>query len=158
MARIEVSTHVEAAPERVWEVLADWEGQAAWMRDARSVTVLGDQREGPGVRLLCPTNIFGGIVVDDVLIVTEWDPPALLGVAHEGRLIRGVGAFELTPTPQGTHVVWWEEIALPLGQLGEWLAGAAVVAWVERVFRGSLAGLKRLAESRSVRPQASGTT
>lgn len=163
MARIEVTTHIEADPDRVWEVLVDWEGQPRWMRDAHSVRVLSPHREGVDVVVRCRTDIIGGLrgarrrggsllVVDDDMVTTEWEPPRVIGIRHLGRLIRGVGAFELKPTAQGTHFTWWEEIDAPLGPIGEALATVVVVPVVRRVFRASLAGLKRVCESTSVRP------
>lgn len=158
MARIEVTTHIEADPERVWEVLVDWEGQSRWMRDAHSVTVLSPHREGVDVVLSCRTDIIGGLrgarrpggsllLVDDEMVITEWDRPRVIGIRHLGRVIRGVGAFELSPTPHGTHFTWWEEIDAPLGPVGEAVATVAVVPVVRRVFRSSLAGLKRVCEA-----------
>ena len=152
MARIEASTHVEASPQQVWDVLVDWEGQPRWMRDARQVRVTSPHRAGVDVVVVCATDIAGGLVVDDPMLVTEWDEPNVLGVRHLGRIIRGVGAFELAETAHGTALTWWEEVGVPLGALGEMVADFTVVPWVERVFRSSLAGLKRIAESDSVRP------
>ena len=146
MARLEASTHVEAPRERVWEVLVDWERQSDWMVDARSVVVLSDHRTGRGVTVRCRTNIVGVEVLDD-LEVTEWEEPTTLGMRHVGRILQGVGAFELTETPYGTHVVWWEEAEAPLGIVGDAAAGAIVVPWVNRVFRRSLARFKRMCES-----------
>lgn len=151
MARIEVSTHIEAPVSQVWDVLVDWEGQARWMHDARSVTVLSAHREGTGVVLRCVTDI-AGLLVNDDMAVTEWVAQERIGVAHLGMIIRGVGAFELSPTHAGTHFTWWEEVEAPLGGLGEALAQALVAPLVTRVFRRSLAGLKRVAESRAIRP------
>lgn len=146
MARIEASTHIEAPRERVWQTLVDWEHQSDWMVDARSVVVLSEAREGMGVTVRCRTNIIGFEVLDD-LEVTEWDPPATLGMRHAGRVLQGVGAFELTETPYGTRVLWWEEAEAPLGAVGDAVAGAVVVPWVRRVFVRSLARFKRLAEA-----------
>lgn len=151
MARIEVTTHVEAPPVRVWEVLTDWEGQPRWMVDALDVIVLSDKREGVGVVVRCPTNIMGVVVVDD-LEVTEWVEPRVLSVRHLGRVIRGLGSFELAETRYGTHLTWWEEIEVPGGEVGDALAGALLVPWVSRTFRASLARLKRVCESRAVGP------
>ena len=150
MARIEVSTHIEAPPHHVWDVLVDWERQAEWMDDASSVEVCTPEREGVGVLLRCRTNILG-ISVNDDLAVTEWSPGAVLGVRHRGRLIRGVAAFELTQTAYGTHVQWWEEAEAPLGAVGETIAPAVVVPWVKRVFRRNLANLKRTCEGAAPR-------
>lgn len=163
MARIEVTTHIEADPEQVWEILTDWEGQPRWMRDAHSVTVLSPHREGVDVVVRCRTDVIGGLrgarrrggsllIVDDDMVTTEWERPRVLGIRHLGWLIRGVGAFELAPTAYGTHLTWWEEVDPPLGAVGEALATVAVVPPVRRVFRASLAGLKRVCESTSVRP------
>lgn len=145
MARIEVITHVEAPPERVWEVLVDWEGQARWMADVSHVEVLSERREGTGVRVRCRTNILGTPLNDD-LEVTEWSPDQVLGVRHLGRLIRGIAAFELQPTAYGTRVLWWEEAEAPLGAVGDAFAGIIIVPWVARMFRRNLSRLKRVCE------------
>lgn len=163
MARIEATTHIEADPQQVWDVLVDWEGQARWMRDAHSVTVLSPHREGVDVTLRCRTDIVGGLrgahrpggsllMITDDMVITEWEEPRIIGIRHLGRVIRGVGAFELAPTANGTHFTWWEEIDAPLGALGEAVTTVAVVPVARRVFRASLAGLKRVCESTSVRP------
>lgn len=146
MARIEVSTHIEAPPERVWDVLVDWERQAQWMGDASSVQVRTAHRSGSGVQIRCRTNILGFPVNDD-LVVTQWDEGNSLEVRHLGWLIRGVAAFELTPTPSGTRIQWWEEAEVPLRAIGEVVAGPLVVPWVSRVFRRNLAAFKRVCEA-----------
>lgn len=153
MARIEERVRIDASLDHVWAVLTDWEGQARWMGDARSVTVLTPRREGLGVIIRAETDLLGVIVNDD-MEVTEWrvpggsrDPGAVIGIRHLGRLIRGVGAFELEPLPDGaTRFTWWEEIDVPFGALGDAAAGVVVVPWVSRVFRGSLGALKRVCE------------
>ena len=146
MARIEAVTHVEAPVDRVWACLVDWELQPQWMVDVRSIAVTSAHREGVGVELRCQTNILG-IVVRDDLVVTDWDEPATLGVRHLGPVLRGVGAFELTETPYGTRLNWWEEAEAPLGSIGDAVAGIVVVPWVARVFRRSLARFKRVCET-----------
>lgn len=152
MARIEASTHIEAPVARVWAVLLDWEAQPAWMEDARSVVVTSAHREGPGVVLRCRTDLAFGIVVDDEMETTEWAEHRVIGVRHTGWLVRGVGAFELEPTEAGVHLTWWEEVDAPLGPVGELVATLVVAPLVLRVFRRSLGNLKRVCESRAVRP------
>lgn len=145
MARIEASTHIEAPPEQVWAVLAYFEAQPEWMVDAVSVTVTGANREGVGVVVDCRTNV-AGVVISDRMEVTEWSPPRVMAVRHLGRVIRGVGAFELEPTAAGTRFVWWEEVEAPFGGLGDAVAQVVVAPWVRRLFRRSLANLKRVTE------------
>lgn len=146
MARIEATTHVEAPPQRVWDVLVDWGRQAEWMVDVRSLAVVSEERDGLGVTVRCRTNILG-LTVNDELEVTEWEPPTTLGMRHLGPVIQGAGAFELTETPYGTRLVWWEEAHAPLGSVGDTVTGVVIVPWVNRVFRRSLARLKRLCEN-----------
>jgi hypothetical protein len=116
------------------------------MADARSVTVRGPQRQGVGVALRCMTDLAGGLVVADGMVTSEWEEHRLVGVRHTGRLIRGVGAFELEPTAWGTRLDWWEEVDPPFGGLGEAVTSLAIVPRVQRLFRSSLANLKRLCE------------
>lgn len=153
MARIEVATHIAAEPARVWDVVVDWESQPRWMVDARSVTVLSSQREGVGVVLRCRSG-YGPVVLSDDMATTEWQPPRLLGVRHVGRVIRGVGAFELQATSRGTRLLWWEEIDAGFGGFGEAVAQILIVPLVTRVFRRSLANLKRVCESPNARAQS----
>jgi uncharacterized membrane protein len=147
VARVEASTHIESTTERVWEVLTDWEAQPVWMVDARSVEVMTAHREGPGVLLRCRTNIAGGVVVTDDMETTEWEEHRVVGVRHLGQIIRGAGAFELEPTDAGVHLIWWEEFDPPLGALGDAAATVAIVPYVRRIFRASLANLKRVCET-----------
>jgi uncharacterized protein YndB with AHSA1/START domain len=150
MARVEAITHIEAEPQRVWGVLADWEGQSRWMVDADEVVVRGPRREGVDVTIRARMRFLGVPLVDE-MVVTSWEPPRLIAVRHVGRLIGGIGAWELDPTRYGTRFTWWEEFDLPLGPAGE-LAATVVAPLIRRQFRASLAGLKRLAETTSVRP------
>lgn len=152
MARIAVRTHIEAEPARVFATLVAWEAQPSWRRGVVAVRLRGEQREGVGVRLRFVTALPGGLTVVDDQAVTEWEADRLVAVRHTARYARGVGAFELHPTPHGTRVEWWEELDLPLWAVGEAIGTLLVVPWLSRRHRASLAGLKRVCESDSVRP------
>lgn len=138
--------HVFAPPDVVWDVLTDWERQATWMQDARSVRVVGAQREGRGVRIVCPTDLLG-VVVEDRMVVTEWQPPERLGVRHVGRVITGDAVFMLEPTDVGTLVIWEEDVDPPLGPLGEVGARLVVRPFVRRVFERGLAAFAAICEN-----------
>jgi uncharacterized protein YndB with AHSA1/START domain len=145
--RLEVETVINAPREAVWDVLTTWERQPEWMLDAKDVIVLTPQRTGDGVTLRCPTNLLG-FTVNDIMRVTDWDPPKRLAVTHLGKIITGSGAFELSDTPDGgTHVLWWEEIDPPLGVVGELGARVLVLPIIRRIFTRSLKNFTTLCET-----------
>lgn len=147
--RLEVHVLVDAPREMVWELLTCWERQPEWMLDAKAVEVLTPRREGVGVTLRCPTALFG-VTVDDVMRVTVWDAPVRLEVEHLGRVITGRGAFVLTEVDATTtRIDWWEEVAPPLGVVGERVATAVVLPVLRRIFTRSLRNLARMAEGRA---------
>jgi uncharacterized protein YndB with AHSA1/START domain len=139
-----VATHIAAPPAVVWKHLADWEGSAAWMVDATTVTVLSAQREGVGARIRAVTKI-AGIPLTDEMEVTAWEPERLITVMHHRWPIRGIAWFDLAPAGDGTTFEWAEELDPPLGPIGE-LGGLILRPWIERVLARSAAKLKRLAE------------
>ncbi|MBY5163088.1 SRPBCC family protein [Salsipaludibacter albus] len=145
--RLEVERHVAAPIDVVWGVLVDWERQSDWMLDAKRVEVVTPEREGHGVTIHVPTSLLG-LPVLDVMRVTGWDPPHRLEATHLGRVIRGVGAFELSDEAGGTRLSWWEEVEAPLGALGEFGAGLALPV-LRRIFSTSLRRLAALAEERA---------
>lgn len=137
----------------MWDLLTDWESQPDWMQDARSVTVTSPNRTGVGVTIDVPTHIAAGLTVLDVMEVTEWVEQRKIGVRHTGRVIKGSGAFELTPTrlpdgAEGTLFTWTEDIDAPLGRVGDTVARYTAVPVVAFVFRRSLHALKQVAEAR----------
>jgi carbon monoxide dehydrogenase subunit G len=155
MARVEERVHIHRPTEQVWSILTDWESQADWMSDAQSVTVTSPQRAGVGVTVSVPTDIALGLVVVDQMEITEWVEQRKIAVRHTGAVIKGTGAFEITPTVrpggrEGTLFTWSEEINAPLGFLGEFVARYVVVPYVAFIFRRSLRQLKLLAESQPV--------
>lgn len=143
--QVEVSRYIFAPPGVVWSVLTDWERQADWMVDARAVEVTSSHREGQGVTLVCPTNVLG-VTVQDEMRVTEWVEERRLGVEHLGTVITGSGTFLLEETPVGTRIVWQEEIDPPLGMVGEVGARIVVRPYVRWLFGRSLDNLKATVE------------
>jgi carbon monoxide dehydrogenase subunit G len=144
--RLEITRHVAAPRQVLWDVLTDWERQPDWMLDAKAVHVLTPQRSGEGVTLRCPTNLMG-VTVQDIMRVTGWEEPSYLEVTHLGKIITGHGAFELAEDgPRATVLTWWEEVDPPLGALGEWGASTLVLPILRRIFGRSLRNLAELAE------------
>jgi carbon monoxide dehydrogenase subunit G len=142
--RVEVSRYVFAPSDVVWGVFTDWERQPEWMVDALEVEVVGDQREGAGVRLRCPTRV-AGLVVEDLMEVVGWEEERRVEVRHLGRVIRGTGEFRFAPTDVGTRVTWAEEVDAPLGGVGE--AGVRLARpYLRHLFGRSLDNLKATCE------------
>jgi len=144
-----VKLHVErvlrAAPERVWDVLSDWERQADWMPDVVWMRVEGTERAG-GARILARTRVLGVPATTDVLEVLAWEPPRRLRVAHRG-LVTGWGEWRLEPGEGATTRFEWDEhLRLPYGALGE--AALRVYGPVQRaMLRRSLGSLATIVES-----------
>jgi hypothetical protein len=138
--RVETSTHLRVAPEDAWRALLRWEDQPKWIRDADSVRVVTEHREGLGVRISVKNRVFNVPTFTEELEVTGWDPPRRLEMTHMS-LIRGTGTWELTPESTGTRFRWVEDVSLPIRILGE------IALWVYRPYllylmRGAMRDLR----------------
>jgi uncharacterized protein YndB with AHSA1/START domain len=133
MARIRVSTILDAPPEVVWADLQDIASHPEWMADAVRVRFLTAQTSGVGTRFECDTKI-GPIRLTDVMEITEWRPGKAMGVTHTG-LVTGTGRFTLRRARGGrTRFQWREKLRYPIwlgGPLGA-LASKPFLTWVWR--------------------------
>jgi carbon monoxide dehydrogenase subunit G len=116
-AQLEVTSRVlvPVDPERVWQVAMDWSRQREWMWGTQ---VRGGA--GIGAEVVARTGI-GPIGFADTMVITEWDPPRRCVVRHTGRIVRGLGIFEVTGSGQQSEFRWTERLQLPWplsGQLG----------------------------------------
>lgn len=142
MARIVVSEAVDASRERVWAAMSDLGSHVVWMKDARSIVFVTEQRSGVGTRMEVETRV-GPLRTLDSMEVTGWDEGRSIEVAHQG-LVKGKGTLTASPEPDGrTRVSWEENLVFP------WWLGGRVTAWCARpilaaVWRGNL---DRLAET-----------
>lgn len=117
--------HVVDAPlERVWTHLARLDDHVTWMRDAKEITFVGEQRHGVGTVFTCVTQV-GPLRTRDVMTVTDWREGVEIGVAHRGA-VRGLGAFTLRAlSPETTEITWREALIFPwwfAGGVGEYLS------------------------------------
>lgn len=145
--RIELSLDMPAAPERVWEVLADWERYPQWMPDVAWVRRLSEV-EGEGMRLAVRTKVVGVPLVTDELVVTAWEPARRMAIEHRG-LVRGVAEWRLEASSSGTRFSWIEQLRMPpplLGALALFLY-SPVLRWTFRMSMHNLA--RRVAPPRS---------
>jgi uncharacterized protein YndB with AHSA1/START domain len=142
-----VGTTISAPPEVVWRVLEPLERHVEWMADARAIRFRGPRRTGVGTELECVTRV-GPFRTTDRMVVTEWEPPRTLGIAHEGA-VRGRGRFTLSRRRNGrTRFTWTEHLHFP------WWAGGPLGALaarpvLRRIWKRNLARLARLVEEGS---------
>jgi hypothetical protein len=136
-ADLTLAVEVAAPAALTWECATDWARQGEWMFGTR-VTSEG---EGVGGTIAAFTGRWG-VGFLDTMVITGWDPPRVCRVDHTGRLVRGLGVFEVVPRgSEASTFVWTEQLDLPFGALGR-------AAWplVRPVFRaGVLASLRRFA-------------
>jgi hypothetical protein len=129
--QVRVGTTLPCTIEEAWATLLAWERQADWMLDADRVEVIGEQREGVGVRLAVRTRILGFPAFTDPMAVVGWDPPRRLVLRH-GSIVVGEGTWLLDPEPGGTRFVWVEDVRLGVPLVGELAARlyAPVLRWL----------------------------
>jgi uncharacterized protein YndB with AHSA1/START domain len=133
-------------PHVVWPFLVDWERLDRWMKEARDFQVVGAQRSGVGVEAEATVRI-AGFTTRDRIRVTRWQPPEVLELAHLGW-VKGTGSMRLSPTAQGSHLWWREELVPPWGPLG-WLGMKLVGPVIGRTFRRDLELLRTLVDRES---------
>jgi uncharacterized protein YndB with AHSA1/START domain len=128
---VTASVIVNASADRVFAGLTAWDRQGEWIPFTRVRVVDGDGGEGSTIEAV---TALGPAAVRDEMRVVRLDPPYEIRVVHYGSLLRGPGAFRVTPMGGGrTQVVWHEWFQLPAG-----LAG--LVAWPV-LWPGSKVGL-----------------
>lgn len=153
---IENDIDLPAPPEIVWDLITDWEHQDEWMLEATDFEVIGEQREGVGVRATATISI-GGMKTRDEIRVAGWEPPKRLVIEHVGW-VRGTGELHLTPLlgpvtsepAVTTHLYWREELHPPrgLGAVGS-LGLTAFKPLMKRIFGRDLRVLAGLARARA---------
>ena len=133
MARIRISTIVDASPAEVWADVQDISSHVEWMADATAIRLLGAQTSGAGTRFECDTKV-GPITLTDIMEITEWVPGKVMGVRHSG-VVTGTGKFTLKKASRGrTQFQWREKLVYPLwmgGPVGAFLS-KPVLRWIWR--------------------------
>ena len=139
MTRIAVTRDMPVSQKRVWAALADLASHSGWMKDAKWIVFVDDQRRGKGTRMEVKT-VVGPFHMVDVLEVVGWDEGRAIEVEHRG-LVTGRGRLSATPGGTGTIVGWQETLVFP------WWLGGAMTAWLAKpvlaaIWRGNLARLE----------------
>lgn len=141
MAKVKVTTVLDATPEQVWADVSDLGSHPEWMADAAGIRFLTAQTSGVGTRFECDTKV-GPFRLTDVMEITEWTPGRAMGVTHTG-LVTGTGRFTMKARRGGrTRFRWRERLRFP------WWMGGPVGALCAKpvltlVWRRSMRNLQR---------------
>ena len=144
---LRVDLVIKAPAQKVWDFIADWEGQSAWMLQTK-VFLTSEKSEGVGVTIeaftgplyrIYPRAKFLGVL--DLMKVTRWEPPTRCDVLHYGSIIKGTGTFEVEAIDANASIFHWsEEIEAP------WLLFILIRPFILAGVRISLARFRRLLE------------
>lgn len=146
MARIRVSTTIDATPRQVWEVVRHVADHVEWMEDAVAIRFTSRTHAGVGTTFDCDTKV-GPFRLTDRMEITRWEPRKAMGVQHVG-MVTGTGQFTLKKRRGGrTRFTWAEELVFPWWMGGPF--GAVIGGEVLRlVWARNLRNLKAIVESR----------
>ena len=115
-----VDLPIAAPATKVWEAIADWQGQSNWMLQTK-VFLTSKESAGVGVTIEAFTGPlyrfyprFAWLGILDLMRVTNWQPPVRCDVVHYGKIIKGTGTFEVETIDEQSSIFHWsEEIEAP---------------------------------------------
>ncbi len=146
MIQTERSRDIDATPERLWEVLADFGALASWVPMIQHTCPLSEQTEGVGT--VRRVQVQRQTLVETVTI---WTPPTTLAYTIEGLPpIAGVPVTTWRLTPQGASTSVTVSTELDTGRNPvRLLVGRKVLERLGLAAEFMLAGLAERAESSS---------
>jgi uncharacterized protein YndB with AHSA1/START domain len=145
MAKIRVSTVINASPRAVWRAIEDIESHVRWMEDAVAIRITSRKKTGVGTTFECDTRA-GPLTTLDRMEITEWRPRRAMGVRHSGT-VSGEGRFTLRSLGPGrTRFTWRERLEFPWW-LGGSVGGVVGGEVLRLIWKRNLKNLKRLVES-----------
>ncbi len=132
------SAVVDAPPDEVWAVLADFDGISTWAADVDHSSFVTDQVEGVGTARR--VQVGRTVLIERV---TEWDPSQALAYDLEGLPAVVAGAtnrWALRPTAQRTEVTLTSTVDPGVKPPGR-IAAPLVARRLGKASEGMLAGL-----------------
>ena len=140
MARIKVTTVIDAPPKVVWSELQDISTHVRWMADAEEIRFTSRRHRGPGTTFECDTKV-GPFTLTDELEVTSWKERREMGVRHTG-VVTGTGRFRLRRARRGrTRFTWEEQLSFPWW-LGGPVGGVVGAQVLKVIWKGNLRRLR----------------
>jgi hypothetical protein len=145
VARIRVSTTINAPRNRVWDAVHDIASHVDWMDDAVAIRFTSRRHEGVGTSFDCATKI-GPFRLTDRMEVTEWHDGRVIGIRHVG-IVTGDGRFTLRRRGHGrTRFTWEERLTFPRW-MGGWPGSVVGGVVLRRVWKRNLDNLKERVEA-----------
>ena len=145
--KIEVCRVFAAEPAVVWARIARIEDHSVWMKDAVRIEPRAVPRRDVGDEFDCLTRV-GPFSTNDRFTVTEWAPPAVMGIDHVGA-VKGTARFVLEPAgdnANATRFCWRESLTFPWW-MGGALGGSVAKHLLAKIWRANLVRLQRLVEA-----------
>jgi carbon monoxide dehydrogenase subunit G len=110
------TTTIASTPERVWEIVTDFERYPEWARDLKVVTVVARDGEGRPIEVEFRAGALGRSAHYTLHYDYTGAPSTLSWKLVRGDIMRAIdGAYQFTPSttlPGGTDVVYDLEIEL----------------------------------------------
>lgn len=140
LSHLELTIRINKPIKEVWKTLVDWRRQGDWMLQTKVWSELDQDRtikNGKGVLIFAFTGLFPNLYPKirlgflDTMEITKFKPPTYCEVIHIGRIIRGIGKFELKESKNATVFNWQEDLVAnpvlllimkPLLLFGVWLS------------------------------------
>ena len=147
MAQIYRTRTIKAAPQEVWDVLADFGALSTWVDRVDHSCILTHGADGP-IGTARRVQMGRNTLVERIV---EFDPPHTLGYDIEGlpkRLRKVNNRWTLRPSGESTVVTLTSTVEIGSGRIQQ-LAERVVCLVMTRESNGMLAGLaQRLENSR----------
>lgn len=147
MAQIDRTRTIAAAPQEIWEVLADFGALSTWVDRADHSSILTHGADGP-IGTARRVQMGRQTLVERII---EFEPPHALAYDIEGlpkRLRRVDNRWTLRPSGDSTVVTLTSTVEIGSGRMQQ-LAERVMCRLMTRELTGMLAGLaKRLENSR----------
>jgi ribosome-associated toxin RatA of RatAB toxin-antitoxin module len=134
------SIHIDASPDRVMAVIADFEHYPEWVDSMKSAKILtSESGRAKTVRMV----LDHPLLKDDYVLGYDWEPNTVRWHLIEGKLLRVMdGSYELQPKGGGTTVTYTLTVDVNLPMIGMFKRKAE-----KTIIDGALKGLKRRVEN-----------
>lgn len=144
MARIEKSIEIDAAPQKVWDLLKELERMPEWMTSMKSHKITSEKRYGKGVTTHCVMQ-HGDRTFEYDAEVTEYNEPEN-AAWHCDKPMRFDGSYTLKAVDSKTKLTMVLDYDLPYSILGKMIDTLKVSKEMDRGVEEGLQNIKKMLE------------